>query len=74
MAMIRSHLGVALQCLGDSRIMGQVGQDRPDHPRQTQKRRQDPSPDDLPCPQHESLPETVAARLQCRLVLSSPEG
>ena len=74
MAVIGNHLGVLVQRLGNARDMGQAGQDLPDNERQAQKCRHDPPCECLPCPRHESLPETLAARVRCRLVLSSPRG
>lgn len=74
MTVIGDHLGMVMERFGDARNMGQAGQGRPAHERQTQKCRQNPTPDCLPCPCHESLPETLAARVRCRLVLSSPGG
>lgn len=70
MAVIRDHFGVVLQRLGNLWYMGQAGQDGPAKQRQAQKCRQYPSHDCLPCPRHESLPETFAARVRCRLVIS----
>ena len=73
-AVIGNHPGMVMECFGDARNMGQAGQDRPADQRQTQKCRHDPPCECLPCPRHESLPETLAARVRCRLVLSSPGG
>jgi len=74
MAVIGDHFSVVPQRLGNLRYMGQAGQDGPAKQRQAQKCRQYPSPDCLPCPRQESLPETHAARVRCRLVISSPGG
>lgn len=74
MAVIGKHLGVVLKRLGNARDMGQAGQNGPDNERKAQKCRHDPPCERLPCPRHESLPETCAARMRCRLVLSSPRG